>query len=166
MTWLIGSGKRRKLNRPWLSPSGTAEGHFISGFTIAKLPICSAFCRVTGLRSRNSQTWPVKPFDTFDRGFSTAEKLFALGQLLKVLRWFMGQRILKCSYKPRLPQLRLEIIARWSPLPISMVLRSERSLKSKMPSLARTSKYVNDTSVLSINGQRRTTRSERTRQTG
>ena len=31
-----------------------------------------------------------------------------------------------------------------------MVLRSERSLKSKMLSLVRTSKYVNDTSVLSI----------------
>ena len=45
---------------------------------------------------------------------------------------------------------RLEIIAGWDPLPISMVLRSERSLKSKMLSLARTSKYVNDTSVLSI----------------
>ena len=35
-------------------------------------------------------------------------------------------------------------------LPISMVLRSERSLKLKMLSLVRTSKYVNDTSVLSI----------------
>ena len=45
---------------------------------------------------------------------------------------------------------RLEIIARWGYLPISMVLRSERSLKSKMLSLARTSKYVNDISVLSI----------------
>ena len=45
---------------------------------------------------------------------------------------------------------RLEIIAGWGYLPISMVLRSERSLKSKMLSLARTSKYVNDTSVLSI----------------
>ena len=45
---------------------------------------------------------------------------------------------------------RLEIIARWAYLPISMVLWSERSLKSKMLSLARTSKYVNDTSVLSI----------------
>ena len=44
----------------------------------------------------------------------------------------------------------LEIIARWGYFPISMVLRSERSLKSKMLSLARTSKYVNDTSVLSI----------------
>ena len=33
----------------------------------------------------------------------------------------------------------LEIIARWGPLPISMVLR----LKSEMLSLARTSKYVN-----------------------
>ena len=45
---------------------------------------------------------------------------------------------------------RLEIIARWDHLQISKVLRSERSLKSKMLSLARTSKYVNDTSVLSI----------------
>ena len=45
---------------------------------------------------------------------------------------------------------KLEIIARWGYLPISMVLRSERSLKSKMLSLARTSNYVNDTSVLSI----------------
>ena len=41
----------------------------------------------------------------------------------------------------------LEIIARWGPLPISMVLRSEGSLKSEMMSLARTSKYVNNTSV-------------------
>ena len=45
---------------------------------------------------------------------------------------------------------RLEIIARWGYLSISMVLRSEGSLKSKMLSLARTSKYVNGTSVLSI----------------
>ena len=37
----------------------------------------------------------------------------------------------------------LEIIARWGPLPIRMVLR----LKSEMLSLARTSKYVNNTSV-------------------
>ena len=45
---------------------------------------------------------------------------------------------------------RLEIIVRWSYLPISMVLRSERSLKSRMLSLARTSKYVNDIGVLNI----------------
>ena len=43
---------------------------------------------------------------------------------------------------------RPEVIARWGPLPISMVLQSERSLKSKISSLARTSKYVNNTSVL------------------
>ena len=36
------------------------------------------------------------------------------------------------------------------PLPISMVLRSGRSLKSEMLSLTRTSKYVKSTSVLSI----------------
>ena len=45
---------------------------------------------------------------------------------------------------------RLEIIAGWGHLPISLVLRSERSLKSKMLSLAPTSKYVNNASVLSI----------------
>ena len=45
---------------------------------------------------------------------------------------------------------RLEIIAGLGYLPISMVFRFERSLKSKMLSLARTSKYVNDTSMLSI----------------
>ena len=45
---------------------------------------------------------------------------------------------------------RLQIIARWEPLPVSTVLRSERSLKSKMLRLAWTSKYVNNTSVLSI----------------
>ena len=42
-------------------------------------------------------------------------------------------------------------IARWGPLPISMILRSEGSLKSEMLSLARTSKYVKNTSMLSIN---------------
>ena len=40
-----------------------------------------------------------------------------------------------------------EIIARWGPLPISMVPRSEGILKSEMLILARTSKYVNTTSV-------------------
>ena len=57
---------------------------------------------------------------------------------------------------------RLGIIARWGYLRISIVLRSE----SKMQSLARTSKYVNDTSVLEIKkSQRMTARTERTRQT-
>ena len=41
----------------------------------------------------------------------------------------------------------LEIIAKWGPVPISMALRSEGSLKSEMLSLARTSKYVNKASV-------------------
>ena len=47
--------------------------------------------------------------------------------------------------------LGLEIIARWGNLPISMVLRSEGSLTLEMLSLAWTSKYVDNTSVLSIN---------------
>ena len=43
------------------------------------------------------------------------------------------------------------IIARWGPLPVSMVLRSKESLKSaEMLSLPRTSKYVKNTSVLGI----------------
>ena len=78
--------------------------------------------------------------------FSTADKLFALGQLLKV---FMGvknsQMFIQTKTSPR-----LEIIARWGHFPISMVLWSERRLKSKVLSLARTSKCVNNTSVLSI----------------
>ena len=45
---------------------------------------------------------------------------------------------------------RLGNIGRWGTLPISMVLRSERSLKSNILSLAWTSKYVNNISVLSI----------------
>ena len=42
-------------------------------------------------------------------------------------------------------------IAGWGNLPISMVLRSEGSLKLETLSLARTSKYVDNTSMLSIN---------------
>ena len=45
----------------------------------------------------------------------------------------------------------LGITARWGPLPINMVFRSEESLRSEMLSLARISKYVKNTSVLSIN---------------
>ena len=41
----------------------------------------------------------------------------------------------------------LEIIARWGPIPISMVLWSEGSVKSEMLSLARASKYMNTTRV-------------------
>ena len=47
--------------------------------------------------------------------------------------------------------LGLGIIARRCPLPISMVLRPEESLKSEMLRLVRPSKYVKNTSVLSIN---------------
>ena len=146
----------QKLYQPWLSPSGTAEGHFI-GFTRAKLPVCATFCSGTGLRSRNYQTCPtrfrisklgnqVQIFDTFNRGFSTFDKIFALGQLLKVVQGYKNsQMFIQTKTSPR-----LEIIARWGCLPISMVLRSERSLKLKMLSLAWTSKYVNDTNMLSI----------------
>ena len=47
--------------------------------------------------------------------------------------------------------LGLEIIVRWEYLPISVALRSEGILKLEMLSLARTPKYVDNTSVLSIN---------------
>ena len=53
--------------------------------------------------------------------------------------------------RENMTSLGLEIIARLGNLPISLVLRSEESLKLEMLSLARTSKYVGNTSVLSIN---------------
>ena len=64
------------------------------------------------------------------------------------LRWFKGVKILFILIET---SLGLGIIARWGPLPISMVFRSEESLKSEMLSLAWISKYVKNTSVLSIN---------------
>ena len=67
------------------------------------------------------------------------------------LRWFIGvnnKNIVHCLIET---PLGLEIIARWDSLPICMVLRSEGNLKLEMLSLARTSKYVDHTNVLSIN---------------
>ena len=142
-----------QLDRPWLYPSGTGEGHFrVHWSKITYLCLCSG----TGLRSRNSQPYPtrlriselgnqVQCFDTFDRGFSTADKLFVLGQLLKVVHGGKNSQMfiqIKTSKRP-------EIIAGWGHLPISMILRSESNLKSEMLSLARTSKYVQNTRVLS-----------------
>ena len=118
-----------KQDRHWLSPSGTAE------FTYS--------CRLlqwsggTGLSSRNSQICPtrfriselgnqVQIFDTFDRGFSTADKLFALEQILIDFPGTGDNRGL---------------------FPISMVHRSEGSLKSELLSLVRTSKYVTNTNI-------------------
>ena len=99
-------------------------------------------------------------FSTLSIGVSVRlTNYFAPGQLLKVVHG--GKEFSNVLSNQDFP--RLDIIARWGHLPISMVLRSERSLKSKMLSLARTSKYMNDTSELSIKSQRRT---ERTRQTG
>ena len=62
------------------------------------------------------------------------------------LTWFMGVKNSQMCIQPNTSP-RLEIIASWGPLPISVVLWSERSLKSKMLSLARTSKVVNNISV-------------------
>ena len=78
-------------------------------------------------------------------GFSTAGKSFVQGQLLKVVH---GGKIMFILIET---SPGLGIIARWGPLPVSMVLLSEESLKSEMLSLAQTSKYVKNTSVLSIN---------------
>ena len=78
-------------------------------------------------------------------GFSTADKSFVLGQLLKVVH---GRKIMFILIET---SPGLGIITGWGPLPISVVLRSEGSLKSEMLSLARTSKYAKNTSVVSIN---------------
>ena len=65
---------------------------------------------------------------------------------------FMGVK-----YSPMFIQIKtlrgLEMTARWVPLPISMVHRSEGSLKTEMLSLVRTSKYVNKTVCKSKNSE-------------
>ena len=111
----------RKLDRPWLFPSGTAEGHF--RVHKSKITCSAAFCSGTGLRSRNFQTCTTrfriselenlvqifryfrygvsvrltnlshfgtgKPSSIFSTlsiwDFSTADKSFVLGQLLKLV---------------------------------------------------------------------------------
>ena len=88
---------------------------------------------------RNWET-KFKFFDNFDRGYITADKLIALGQLLNVVHGVKNSQM--CIQTKTSP--------RWGPLPISMVLWYERSLKSKMLSLARTSKYANNTNMLNV----------------
>ena len=127
------------------------------GFTRVKLPVCAAFCSGTALRSHNFQTC------------TTRFRILELGNLVQIfrhfrygvsvqltnhsywdscLRWYMGIRIIFILIET---SPGLGIIARCGPLPISMVLWSEESLKSKTLSLSRISKYVKNTSVLSIN---------------
>ena len=67
-----------------------------------------------------------------------------MGQLLKQVHWG------KPNVHSNREFTRTGIIAGTGPLQISMVLRSEESLESEMLSLARTSKYVKNTSMLSI----------------
>ena len=92
-------------------------------------------------------------------GFSTADKSFVLGQLRKVVHGVKIMFIL-IETSPG-----LEIIARWGTLRISMVLRSEESLKWEMLSLVRTSKYVKILACYASTSQRRTSKTERTHQT-
>ena len=126
------------------------------GFTRVQLPICAAFCSGAGLRSRNSQTCPTR-FRISELGNPVQiVRRFRYGVSVRLtnhrdsgLRWFMGvkQMFILIDTSPG-----LEIIARWGNLPISMVLRSEESLKSEMQRLARTSKYlIHFTSVLRVN---------------
>ena len=56
-------------------------------------------------------------------GFSTADKSFALEQLLKVVHGGKVMFILIETFPG------LEIIARWGPLPFNMVLLSNRAIK-------------------------------------
>ena len=81
--------------------------------------------------------------------------------LISCQRW--NYRVTESDEKLNETPLGLEIIARWGNLPISMVLRSEGSLKLEMLSLARTSKYVDNTILLSIN-KTETAKTERTHQ--
>ena len=139
----------------WLSPSGTAEGHFRVHYSKINC-LCrllqwnrleiSLFSNLYHPLSHFGTGEPSSNFSTLSiLGFSTADKSFVLGQLLKVVHGGKIMFIL-IDTSPG-----LGIIARWGPLPINMVLRSEESLKSEMLSLVRTSKYVKNTSMLSIN---------------
>ena len=131
----------RKLDRPRLSLSGTAEEHFR---VRVKLPVCAAFCSGTGLRSRNSQTCTTR-FRISDLGnlvqifrhfrYGASVRLTNHSYWDRCLRWFMRVKIMfiLIETSPGLGMM---------PFPISMVLRSEESLKSEMLSLARTSKYL------------------------
>ena len=121
------------------------------GFTRAKLHICAAFWSGTGLKSLNSQTCSTR-FRVSDSNVLTLStgisvRLTHYSHWNSCLKWFIGVKNSQIFIQTN-TSTRLQIIARWGHLPISMVLRSERNLKSKMLSLARTSKYVNDTSVL------------------
>ena len=118
------------------------------GFTRVKLPICAAFRSGTGLRSPNSKICTssfrisemgnlVQIFKHFRYGVSV--RLTNHSYLDRCLRWFMGVKLMFILIET---SLGFGIIAREGPLPISMVLRSEESLKSEMLSLARISKYV------------------------
>ena len=129
------------------------------GFTRVKLPVCAAFCSSTGLRSRNSQTCTtrfriselgnlVQFFRHFRYGASVRLTNHSYMYWDSCLRWFMGVKIMFILIQT---SPGLGIIAGWGNLPISMVLRSQESLKSEMLSLARTSIYVKNTSLLSIN---------------
>ena len=139
----------RKLDRPWLSLS-VAFGHFRDylfmppsaevqswGFDILE-PDPPAF-RVSELIGGVG----VRIFRHFLLGFSTG---LNYSHWDSCVRWFMGVKYFQIFIQIRTPR-GLEIIARWGNLPISMALRSEESLKSEMLSLARTSKYLNNTNV-------------------
>ena len=117
------------------------------GFSRVKLPISAAFWSGTGLRSRNSQTcttrfriselgYLVQIFRHFRYGVSV--RLTNHSYWDSCLRWFMWVKKVSIQIET---SPGLGIMAGWGPLPISMVLRSEESLKSEMLSLARTSKY-------------------------
>ena len=118
------------------------------GFTRAKLPICAAFCSGSGLRTCNSQTC------------GTCFRISDLRYQVQILRltnyshwdscWslFMG---VKYVYSLNLMVIQikssqgLEIIARWGLSHSVCSSGLKEVIKWEMLSLARTSKYVNNT---------------------
>ena len=82
---------------------------------------------------------PTSNFSTLSIGW------FCTANWDSCLKWFMGVKIMFILIET---PPGLEIIAGRGTLPISVVLRSEEGHKSELLSLARTSKYVNYTSVL------------------
>ena len=141
--WSYGSGNLRVV-QCWLTilksfkvTKRTGPSAVVQAWDLVILkPAPPAFVFGTGKPSSN--------FSTLSIGVSL--RLTNYSNWDNCLTWCMGVKNSQMCFQTKISP-RLEIIARWGLLPISMVFRSERSLKSKMLSLARTSKVVNNTSV-------------------
>ena len=125
---------RSTLALPIWHCMGTLQGSLEQNYLFVLLEV-SQFSNLSHLLFV-FQNWETKLkfFDTFYWGFSTG---LNYSHWNSCLRWFMGVKYSQMFIQIKTPR-GLEIIARWDSLPISMVLRSEGSLKSEMLSMNQT----------------------------